>query len=116
MKMLCVFLMVISCVGLAWGEDDPNDAVTAPTQAEASASESAQAKELVDVGEYWVGEGVMSPPDADPKQALSLTADKSVEMALENNAKGKVAQDDVDAAKARIGEARSAPLPQIRAT
>jgi len=116
MKMLCVFLMVISCVGLAWGEDDPNDAVTAPTQAEASASESAQAKELVDVGEYWVGEGVMSPPDADPKQALSLTADKSVEMALENNAKGKVAQDDVDAAKARIGQARSALLPQIRAT
>ncbi|MFA6239887.1 MAG: TolC family protein [Candidatus Hydrogenedentales bacterium] len=49
-------------------------------------------------------------PAGDP---LDLTAETCVQMALTQNAKAFVAQDDVEASKARIGQARSAMLPQL---
>ncbi len=53
------------------------------------------------------------PPDVPKGDPLVLDARKAVELATTQNAQVLVAEDDVDAAKARIGQARSQLLPQV---
>src|ERR1051325_4497613 len=46
-------------------------------------------------------------------EGLVINAHKAVELALSQNAKVLVAEDDLEAARAKVGQARSRVLPQV---
>jgi outer membrane protein TolC len=92
-----------------------------PSQAPAAASSPAKTPEsssnieelatdaLKGFEEYW------SEEEAPPPNALALDVHKCVDTALAQNAQVRVAQDEVDAAKARIGQAEAQRRPQVKA-
>ena len=104
MRMLGIFFVVVCVMCMvAWADE------------QVASQETAPAIPSLEIGKYWDAEGVTSPADADPATVRDLTVDSCVQMALEENAKVKVAQDDVNAAKARAGQARAGLFPQITA-
>ena len=100
MRVLCMAVVGLPLVALAAGalEGDVR-AITA--------------EEMKELAAYWTAEGA-GGVDADETDALTLDLRQCVEMALAQNAQVLVSQDDVDAARARVGQARSGLLPQVK--
>lgn len=75
--------------------------------------ESRQAVEAIE--QYWTSLKASSPAIDSAQEPLALDVHKCVAMALANNPRALAAQDSVDEAKARVGQARSRGLPQATA-
>jgi len=69
---------------------------------------------LKGLGDYWEGveEARAEAPGA--AEPIDLDVRRCVELALAQNARVLVAQDEVDAAQALVGQAKSARLPQVK--
>ena len=113
MRFVCAFAVCVSFIALA--QDAPKTVEATPPSASQAASKEAALEPLSEdvlqgMENYWAEEEAgESPPSA-----LSLDVRTCVEMTLSQNAQVLVAQDDVDAAKAKIGQARSQLLPQVK--
>lgn len=113
MRLLLVLCLCVSFVAVA--QDAPKPAAPAPAQADAAKTVPETALEpltedvLKGMEAYWAEE---SEGEA-PAGALVLDVHKCVETALSQNAQVLVAQDDVKAAKERVGQAISHLLPQV---
>lgn len=67
------------------------------------------------LGMYWFPDGVASFEGVTGTDVLTLDVRQCVERALANNEQIMIAQDEIDAAKARIGQAKAQRLPQVKA-
>jgi outer membrane protein TolC len=65
--------------------------------------------------EYWTAEDTPVMKGDQPGEAKELTVQQCVDMALAENGQVLVAQDEVDAAAAKTGQAGSVILPQVKA-
>ncbi|MBX7257441.1 MAG: TolC family protein [Candidatus Hydrogenedentes bacterium] len=126
-RTILALLTLAPCAVFAQDPAQPAPASPAPAAVEAANSNPTPSSEysrgslldgyeslstfLGEIDAFLASQG--TPTEATAGEPLSLTAETCVQMALTQNAKAFVAQDDVDAAKARIGQARSAMLPQL---
>ena len=112
MRLLFAFSLCVSL--LAFAQDAPKTVEATPPVPEAASQEAALEPLSEDVLKgmeaYWSEEEAA----AVPADVLSLDVHTCVEMTLSQNAQVLVAQDDVDAAKEKIGQARSQLFPQVK--
>lgn len=111
MRLACI-LLVLALPCISFAQD------TKPTEVQAQPSEASVPGSMEQVlqgmaGE-WLSEGVRSPEAEGVTDVTELNVLKCVELALSQNESVLVAQDDVDAAIARIGIARSQRFPQVK--
>ncbi|MCC6794682.1 MAG: TolC family protein [Candidatus Hydrogenedentes bacterium] len=116
LRIRLIVVMLAACAGMAFADDAATPNASPEPQAPAAASEpvgpvtSEAIIEMMKSLEEFMAQQPADVPKGDP---LVLDARKAVELATTQNAQVYVAEDDVDAAKARIGQARSRLLPQI---
>ncbi len=102
MRLVLAALVIVS-LG-AWAQNPPQvEAAPATPGGEAVTQDVLKSFET-----YWA-EGETDPA------ALHLDVDQCVQMALSQSAQVQVAQDNVDAANAKVGQAKSARMPQVKA-
>ena len=104
------------CAGLAAADDaapanaTPEPPAPAPTEERASPVQSDAAVEMMKSLEDFMARQPQDVPKGEP---LVPDAHKAVELATTQNAQVLVAEDDAEAARARVGQARSQMLPQV---
>ncbi|HOE66609.1 MAG TPA: TolC family protein [Candidatus Hydrogenedentes bacterium] len=109
-------------VGAAAQDVAPTEALSAPEQTASFSQESSSLDELLQ-STAGVIQAIQdanaqraATADSSAEGATALTAREAVRLALERNPQALVAQDDVDAAQARVGIARSQLLPRATAS
>ncbi len=110
MRFLFVFFVCVSFLG--WAQDAPKtvEAAPAPAPSDEAGLEPVSEDVLKGMEAYWAEEAAAEVL----ADALPLDVHTCVELALSQNAQVLVAQDEVNAAKEKIGQARSQLLPQVK--
>ncbi|NIA15358.1 MAG: TolC family protein [Nitrospiraceae bacterium] len=103
MKTTCLVLTAILTAtlltGPAWGQSEQKNT-----------SQPLTPEQLDEIATYW------TTNDDAATEGLVLSVRESVDMTLERNAQVLVAAEDVKAARAKIGQARSQMFPQVKAS
>jgi outer membrane protein len=112
MRLMCALLVGLPLVVAA--QDAPKTVAASeagpPKVSEETSVEAVMQDVLKQMETYWAAEEA-GPAEAN---ALSLDVRQCVEMALANNPQVFVADDDVNAAKEKIGQAQSQRFPQVK--
>jgi len=111
MRFACILLvLMLPCGAFA---QDPQPADVQPPPPVGVAPENVETV-LQGMASEWLSQGVRSPEAEGAAEVTELNVAKCVELALSQNEQVLVAQDDVDAAIARIGIAKSQLFPQLK--
>lgn len=124
MKTVTVLVLVVC--PFAWAQSSTSPVVEAAPVSQAapgspavsvSSSENVDGAESLfsELGAYWFPDGVASFEGVTGSDILTLDVRQCVERALANNEQIMIAQDEIDAAKAKIGQAKAQRLPQVKA-
>lgn len=105
MRIVCIVAVAVS-FGV-WAEDAPPAGGGGPGMLDPAILEGLE--------EYWTAEDAPMMEGDRPIAAVALTVAQCVDMAVARNGQALVAQDEVDAAAAKMGQAGSAILPQAKA-
>ena len=93
-------------------------AAEAPSSRDAGSGDSPllenAASLIQEIEAFQEGSAAEMPGDSDGSGALRLDVRRCVELAIEQNAQVAVAQSDLEAAQARIGQATAAMFPQVK--
>lgn len=125
MKRIIPALCVVVCCAVAAQDPTPEPETQVPPVSETNAGRRPESRDLQifegsetflkamdSIEEYLATQKAEEEkPSGEP---LVLNARRSVEMAVSQNAQAQIAEADLEAARARIGQARSRVLPQIK--
>lgn len=125
MKRIIPALCVVVCCAVAAQDPTPEPETQVPPVSETNADRRPESRDLQifegsetflkamdSIEEYLATQKAEEEkPSGEP---LVLNARRSVEMAVSQNAQAQIAEADLEAARARIGQARSRVLPQIK--
>ncbi len=106
--------LILACSGLAPAQEPSPESSSETDSKDSFSDPSIEAEAVVEtmdaINESLAKQNAADEAKGDP---IVLNARKAVELALAQNAQVLVAEDDVEAARARIGQAKSRLYPQI---